>query len=343
MTATEKAPLKDTYRMLTDQVLEYLQQPDLGKFALPWNAGAGGRPVNAHTKLPYRGINVVMLGIAEAKNGFETGEWATHPKWKEMGAQVKQGEHGTKVVYYDFGDDRKIAGSNDIEDSDDAGDSDRPAGRFGRRVLAKAYTVFNAAQVDGYTPKPVPLLSEDAKIRGADEFFESQDVRVKHMGASGDPVKKRLMAFYSPTSDEIVLPEFKLFKSPLQYYAVMAHEQAHATGHPSRLNRGFEGRFGDKAYAMEELTAEMASGFVCKDLGLIPVARKETAQYIKTWIQLLTDDPRALFTAASQAQKAADYMHDNHTIRFMPEENYDQIGIHRRGGEFKRAAYAPGP
>ncbi|MDX5366862.1 MAG: antirestriction protein ArdC, partial [Alphaproteobacteria bacterium] len=76
--------------------------------------------------------------------------------------------------------------------------------------------------------------------------------------------------------------------------------------HPSRLARDLSGRFGSRAYAAEELVAEMASAFVCAALGIVPTVRH--ADYIASWLDLLRDDERAIFRAASLASKAADFL-----------------------------------
>ena len=81
---------------------------------------------------------------------------------------------------------------------------------------------------------------------------------------------------------------------------------AHWVGHPSRLARTFGGRFGDSAYAREELCAELTSAYLCAELAIVPTVRH--ADYLGSWLAVLREDSRAIFKAASQASKAADYL-----------------------------------
>lgn len=109
--------------------------------------------------------------------------------------------------------------------------------------------------------------------------------------------------------DYIQMPAFEAFRSPEAYYGTLAHECTHWSGHKSRLDRDLGGkRFGDHGYAMEELVAELGAAFLCADLDLEPQIREDHAPYINGWLQALKNDKRAIFTAASHASKAADFL-----------------------------------
>lgn len=116
-------------------------------------------------------------------------------------------------------------------------------------------------------------------------------------------------AFYRPSTDEICVPPFRAFRDAASFYATLAHEATHWTGAPARLARDLSGRFGSDAYAVEELVAELGAAFLCADLGLASEPRLDHAGYIANWLQVLKNDPRAIFTAAAKAQAAADWMH----------------------------------
>jgi antirestriction protein ArdC len=105
------------------------------------------------------------------------------------------------------------------------------------------------------------------------------------------------------------MPPREAFRDPESYAATLAHELTHWTAHPSRLARELGKRFGDSAYAAEELIAEMGSAFLCADLGITPEVRDDHASYLAHWLKVLKADSRAIFTAASQAQRADDYLH----------------------------------
>uniref|UniRef100_UPI001FD9E74D zincin-like metallopeptidase domain-containing protein n=1 Tax=Mesorhizobium sp. WSM1293 TaxID=1040984 RepID=UPI001FD9E74D len=76
--------------------------------------------------------------------------------------------------------------------------------------------------------------------------------------------------------------------------------------HPTRLARDLSGSFGCKAYAREELVAEICAAFVCSSIGIEPTVRH--ADYIGSWLTVLREDNRAIFRAASHASKAADLL-----------------------------------
>jgi antirestriction protein ArdC len=174
------------------------------------------------------------------------------------------------------------------------------------RLIAKAYFVFNAAQVDGFDeskitkPEPAPEdLTEDQRIASADAFFAATGSTVRHGGNR---------AFYTPGGDFIQMPQFGKFVGAESYYSVLAHEHTHWTGAKSRLDRDLRGRFGAEAYAAEELIAELGAAYLCATLGLANEPREDHAAYIARWLKVLKGDKRAIFTAASKAQAAADYL-----------------------------------
>jgi antirestriction protein ArdC len=168
----------------------------------------------------------------------------------------------------------------------------------------RSYTVFNVDQIEGLPPhyyaiaqKPEPAQ----RIAHAEAFLAATGAEVRHGGTR---------AYYRISADTIQMPPFESFPEAETYYATRAHETVHWTRHPSRLARDFEQkRYGDEGYAMEELVAELGAAFVCADLGLTPEAREDHAAYIASWITVLKNDKRAIFTAASHSQRALDFLH----------------------------------
>ena len=156
------------------------------------------------------------------------------------------------------------------------------------------------SQVDGYEVPPTPPRPEIQRVQHAEQFFGALGAEIKHGGNR---------AFYQPATDTIQLPNFESFRDAVSYYGVMAHEITHWTGAKTRLDRDLSGRFGNEAYAAEELVAELGAAFLSADLGLTNEPRQDNAAYIATWLKVLKDDKRAIFTAAAKAQQAADYAH----------------------------------
>jgi antirestriction protein ArdC len=138
-------------------------------------------------------------------------------------------------------------------------------------------------------------------VAHAEGFFTATGADIRHGGSS---------AYYTPSRDYIQMPAFEAFRDAQSYYSTLAHECCHWTRHPSRLDRDMgRKRFGDEGYAREELVAELGAAFLCADLGLELEDRADHAAYISSWLEVLRNDKRAIFTAAAHAQRAADYLH----------------------------------
>jgi len=283
----------DTYQTVTDRIVAAIEA-GAGNWRMPWHVKSDGTmpavPVNAASGKPYRGVNVLALWIAAEAAGYPSGRWATYRQWTELGAQVSKGEKSTFVVFW------KVLADQKAED-----DSDDDAEGGGRRMMARGYHVFNAAQVEGAAmPEPAPVAPEADRIAEAEAFFGALGADIRHGGNR---------AYYAPGPDYVQMPPFAAFENPIAYYATLAHEGGHWTGHKARCARDFSGRFGTEAYALEELVAELTAAFVCGDLGLASEPRPDHAAYIASWLKVLKNDKRAIFTAASKAQQAADWMH----------------------------------
>jgi antirestriction protein ArdC len=280
--ATDK---RDVYARVTAQIINSIEQ-GVGTWRMPWHTS--GRyafsPINATSKKAYRGINTVCLWAAAQAKGYERGEWGTYQQWQDRGAQVRKGEKATLVVFWKF--------ANESESQDE--ETNR-----GRLLFTRGYSVFNAAQVDGYTPQDGPEVSMPERIERAETFFQAIHAEVRHGGNQ---------AFYAPATDHIQMPPFGAFTENLSYYSVLAHEHTHWTAKAGRCDRQLGKRFGDNAYAAEELIAELGAAFTCAHLGLSTEPREDHAQYLASWLRVLKADSRAIFTAASKAQQATDWL-----------------------------------
>lgn len=291
MTANTSTERRDVYARVTDRIVQSLEQ-GVRPWHQPWTGGlTDGRMVRPlrHTGTPYRGINILLLWCAAMEGGFASSHWMTYRQASELGAQVRKGERGSLVVYAD----RFVK-----KDASANGDEAEREIRF-----LKGYIVFNVEQIDGlpaqYTTRPAPReafpLSDTVE-----SFVAATAALIRHGGDR---------AFYSPADDVIVLPDPAAFRDAASYTATKAHELVHWTSHPSRLDRTLGKRFGDDAYAAEELIAELGAAFLCADLGIAAEIRDDHAAYVADWLRVLRSDRRAIFTAAAHAQAAADYLH----------------------------------
>lgn len=286
------APRRDIHAEITNALIDAVLA-DPGNPTMPWRRTAGPlyMPSNALTKNAYRGINVVSLWVSAEISGYATPIWATYRQWSELGAQVRKGERSTLVVFY-----KEYESEPDPTNADDDG----------KRRVARASYVFNADQVDGFTLPVAPkLLGPIERLEAVDRFVTATGARVEHGGDR---------AFYRQSTDTIHMPDEGLFYGTATmdrneaYYAVLAHELTHWSGAPTRLGRDMGKRFGESGYAAEELVAEIASAFLCSELGITQDTRIDHAQYLANWLQLMQDDSRAIFAAAAKASEAVAYL-----------------------------------
>lgn len=203
----------------------------------------------------------------------------------ELGAQVRKGERATLGVVWK---------TINAADGDDEAE-----GQPKSRMFARGFYVFNVAQVDGYAPPETPILPEGARIAHAEEFVARLGIPIERGGDQ---------AYYRPSTDTVHMPHFERFIDAPSEMSTRLHECAHATAAPHRLDRDLSGLFGSAAYAMEECIADLAASFVLADLGIAHSPRPDHAAYLSSWLKVLKDEPRAIFTAASKAQAVADWM-----------------------------------
>jgi antirestriction protein ArdC len=285
---------RDVYQTITDQIVAELEK-GVRPWQRPWSAShMEGRvllPLR-HNGVGYRGVNILTLWMAAMAKGFEAPLWMTFKQALDLGGAVRKGEKGSLVVY---------------ADSITRSETDQATGEESDREIhyMKGYTVFNVAQIDGlpahYYPAPAPRLDPLPRIASAEAFFAATRANIRHGGNQ---------AYYVPSADFVQMPPFEAFKDAESYYATLAHECTHWTRHPSRLDRSFaQKRFGDAGYAMEELVAELGAAFLCASLELTPELRDDHASYLDHWLAVLKADKRAIFSAASYAQRAADFLH----------------------------------
>jgi antirestriction protein ArdC len=226
----------DVYEKITASIIEAIEA-GCDKLQMPWHT-YGAVPSNANNKHRYRGINVLVLWAAAAQRSYRTQLWGTDQQWRELGAQVRQGEKSTAVVFWKFyGEDGE---SESAEPEENGAASSR------KRCFARAYNVFNADQVDGFSIPVIPVLPEAQRIEHAETFFRRTGIRRVETG---------MRAFYDPKADEIHMPPFSLFKRADYFYSTLAHEAIHATGSVTRCNRQLANRFGSELYAAEEVIA----------------------------------------------------------------------------------------
>jgi antirestriction protein ArdC len=283
---------RQVYSKITEHIVAAIAA-GAPRFEMPWHRSGPsfGRPKNAVSGNHYRGVNVLALWIAAQARGFTNMSWASYRQWASLGAHVRKGEKGTVIVFY-----KKL----DVEPTDEGEDS--PAAR----LVARASWVFNVEQVEGLTPPEAPMLPSPVEV------LNQADTLIDATGATIDEGGD--IACYRPHADYIQMPPRSAFigtrtSTPTEaYYATLLHELTHWTGHERRLNRDLSRRFGDEAYAMEELVAELGAAFLCANLGVTNAPRADHAAYVASWLRVLRSDVRAIFHAAGKASAAVEYL-----------------------------------
>jgi antirestriction protein ArdC len=282
----------DIHQHVTDRIIAAIER-GAGEFRLPWHRSSGNimRPVNIASKKSYRGVNVLALWATAEEKAYTSGVWGTYRQWLEVGAQVRNGEKSTYIVFY-----KEITIAADDNNIDETN----------TRLFARATPVFAAEQVDGWTPPTIDApTTVITPIEQAEAFVTATGAAITHGGSR---------AFYRPSTDSIQLPPREAFigtatSSPAEtYYSTLLHELTHWAGHETRCNRQLGKRFGDGAYAMEELVAELGAAFLCADLQITDEPRADHAQYLSHWLTVLKADKKAIFTAASKASEAAAFL-----------------------------------
>jgi antirestriction protein ArdC len=266
---------------------------------MPWrNFSVAGWPTNAVSGRHYRGGNAIVLAVTAYTVGYPTARWATYKQWASIGAHVRRGERATTAIYWHAQPATDDGSASDDDDGQTAADVNG-----GPAAWARSFSVFNAAQIDNDPQPDTSRVDVDRVERDAvaEAWFANIPAAAVVGWGEGNPC-------YRPGVDRIVMPPFDAFDTAADAYATLAHELAHWTGHPSRLNRSFGVRFGDHAYAAEELVAELSAAFTCALVGIDTVARTDHAGYLAHWCQLLRRTPSALWSIAAKAQAATDLL-----------------------------------
>jgi antirestriction protein ArdC len=290
----------DIYEKVTAKIIAELETGAV-PWLKPWKNGrnaAGNisiRPCNAESNRPYTGINVLLLWCAAQENGFTSNGWLTLKQILKLKGRVRYEEFrkSTKIVF--MKPYVKVVSNPAGEDEEQT------------KLVAREYSVYNVEQCDGLKLPAKSIVKEVVVEKPVDIHKRREDIQawVEATGAviryGGD------RAFYTTREDYVQLPHVAQFETAEHYHATELHELIHWTGSEKRLNRVFGKRFGDNAYATEELVAELGSAFLCADHNIEGQLRH--AGYIESWLKALKADKRIIFSAASAATKAAEFLH----------------------------------
>jgi antirestriction protein ArdC len=269
--------------IITENVIKQLEQ-GVAPWRQQWSTSI---PRNLISKKPYRGLNVFLL----ATQGYGSPYWLTFNQAKQLGAHVRQGEKSTLVSFWKFNEYEK--------ENRQTGETENKTS-----ALLRYYRVFNIEQCEGL----VALHGDDRKPVNPIAKCES----IANQMRNAPRIEQHSRAFYRPSADIVGMPSRNCFESPEAYYSTLFHELTHSTGHTLRLNRfeknSTDHQFGSESYSKEELIAEMGAAMLAGMAGISQVTLSNSASYLQSWIERLKSDSRMIISAASHAQKAADYI-----------------------------------
>ena len=250
----------------------------------PWNAGTG-RPRNAVTQRPYRGVNAFYLGLLQTVRGYPTGEWITLNQTLKAGGRVVYSEfkNSTEVVFWQFVKKEKTVNGKKVSET---------------FPLCRSFRVYNRAQCEGLPASKASAPAEHTPIEAAQRILDGMPNRPKMLNGEN--------AYYMPATDSVTVPPLSTFENAESFYSTTFHELAHSTGHKSRLGRDLSMML--EKYSKEELVAEMAASFLCAEAGIFETVKENSTAYVQCWADALGKEPRVIVEAAGLAQKAADYI-----------------------------------
>ena len=276
--------MPSVYEIITEKIIKQLDS-GVAPWRKPWTSQT---PANLITQKEYRGLNVFTL----ASQGYPSRFWLTFNQATKLGGRIRKGEKSSPIIFWNLSDEQETTTADGRSES-------------AHHFLLRYYSVFNFAQTEGIDI-PASLLQE-TRTNNSIETCEQIVTNMPNPPAFQQSDK----AWYSPSSDVVGMPARGLFHSSEEFYATEFHELAHSTGHPQRLHRdNFDNpaHFGSESYSKEELIAEMTAAMLCGIAGIEQKTLENSAAYLKTWIERLKSDSRLLVSAASQAQKAADFI-----------------------------------
>ena len=300
----DKPTLRDFRQEVTDNIVELLER-GAAPWQKPWQPGVGafGVPFNPTSDRVYRGGNAIHLMATGLQRGYDDPRWMTYKQASDQGWQVRRGEKGTQIEYWEAKDsaDKLQPFAADGSGDSRSGGGDKAAADKSR-FIHRVYTVFNGQQIENIPPYVAKEHTSFEAAHAGERILHNSGANIAHDQAD--------RAYYSRSQDSIHLPPKEAFKDAAGYYGTALHELAHWTGHPSRLDRSTltdSYRFGDLNYAKEELRAELASVFLAAERG-IPHDPEQHASYVNSWIGALKRDKNEIFGAAHDASKATDFL-----------------------------------
>jgi len=277
----------DVYQMVTDQIIEKLNQ-GIVPWQRPWTVA--GLPKNLITGKHYRGINILLLNSL----GYPTNLFLTFKQVKELGGNIKKGEKAHMVVFWKLlepKDEEKKNGTEELK----------------VKTFLRYHLVFNVDQCEKIPENKIPQV---VNIRQAYPILACEKI-VEEMPQCPEIRHNEQLAYYNPIFDFVNMPKKETFVNDESYYSTLFHELVHSTGHESRLKRKElmeNGTMKSESYSIEELTAEIGACYLNSYSGISEKQIENNVAYLQAWIGRLKDDKRFIVYSSSRAQQATDFI-----------------------------------
>ncbi|WP_255100954.1 ArdC family protein [Synechococcus sp. L2F] len=273
-----------------------------------WDASGGGHHVNLISGHRYQGANPILLTFGMHLRASALPYWCGFAEAKALGMFTRKGSQGVRILRPQV---NRVAGDTERSGSLDASTAtpgikpdDAPTDRVW--MSFRPVVVFNAIDLEGdalagwveqrQAEAAGAERSEPDRLAAAEDLLGAWPVPLSFGGER---------ACYLPQIDRIQLPERAAFHSAAGFYATWAQEVIHSTRHASCLQRDLSGRFGSRAYAREELVAELGSVLLGDRLE-IGSALENHAAYLGHWLDLLRETPQVLFQVLGEARRAVE-------------------------------------
>ena len=276
----------NVYDMVTNRIIAELEKGKI-PWQKPWTGIRSGA-YNRITKRPYSLLNQMLLQ--------HNGEYATFKQWQDLGGHIRKGEKSEIVCFWKIFESKE--NNPDTEEIE-----------IKKIPLLRYYNVFHISQVEGVEPLTEEQLNDKVEPIEAGDKIITEYIKREHLKFVEC---KSNQAYYSPSSDTVVVPLKEQCQLINEWYSIAFHEISHSSGHKSRLNRiqtGAISAIGSQDYSKEELVAELSSATLMSVAGLeTPKTFRNSTAYIQNWLQVLRNDNKFIVSASSKAEKAVNYI-----------------------------------
>lgn len=313
MTEKERNQFDSVLKRYGELMIAKMREVEASDWKQPWISPKFTAPAESLHGKEYRGKNQVLLSFLTEMENYQTPVFTTFKKCEGLGVRVKKGQHGFPILNYRLDYiNKETKDVISVEEYNSLTDSAKEGWK--KRQHLKPYVVFNLDQTN--FAEVLPDEWNDIQERFSIEVSSQGEGYVNPLldrvvrdnnWVCPIEIKSSDSAYYSPSHDKIILPQMEQFPDQKEFYFTALHEMTHSTGSSGRLNRQY-GKFGDHAYAREELVAELTSSFIGSRLGMSVLPRKENAQYLKGWLSELSSDLNYIETILNDVNKASNMM-----------------------------------